>query len=80
MSIGDLQRTRRGWVVTAPSECPAGHPIGPGRGVLVGYMPCAGPFKNGHLTWSCPCGETVYAPALGPECALLHGAAAVRNV
>jgi hypothetical protein len=35
----------------------------------------AAPMADG---WSCRCGATVYAPPLGADCSVLHGAAAVR--
>lgn len=80
MAVGDLIRTRKGWTVVPPTACPNGHPLTGGR-VLVGHMPCAGPFPGGHTTWSCrACDATVYAPALTEQCELIHGAAKVRNL
>ena len=80
MAIGDLVQTPKGWAVTAPDTCPNGHALGAGR-TTVGFQPCGGEHRGGHLAWTCRhCGESVYAPATGSACRILHGAAGVRNL
>jgi hypothetical protein len=76
-AVDDLVRTRKGWAVVAPTQCPAGHEFGPGR-VHVGTAVCTGDGGR-HQTWRCEeCGEITFAPELGPHCSVLDGPAAVR--
>jgi hypothetical protein len=76
LAVGDLVLSSGGeWMVRPPERCGNGHPITPGR-VLVGTAVCA--CQDRHLTWTCDCGDTTYGPALGVECSLLNGPAAVR--
>lgn len=73
--IGELVRsTDDTWFVYPPKHCPVGHRLQPGR-TIVGHQVCGGEHRGGHVTWSCECGATVYAPALGSACRVLHGAA-----
>jgi RNase P subunit RPR2 len=45
--------------------------------VLVDHQPCS--YRGGHTSWTCrECGAVVYAPAIGADYRVLHGAAAVR--
>lgn len=68
------QDDRGNWVVTAPSHCPNGHPLGPGL-MLVGNRRCP---CSGHLTWTCrQCWCSIYNPPLQPGCTPLHGPAEV---
>jgi|GEM_PF-4172126 len=76
--VGPNHLTKRSWIVHPPSLCPNGHKLLPGK-TLVGNQPCGGAHGGSHLTWSCDCGGTVYAPALGSACRVLHGAAGVRE-
>jgi hypothetical protein len=76
--IGDLIQTKKGWITEAPTHCPDGHKLKPGQ-VLVGFQPCGGAHPGGHTSWSCRCGASVYAPALGSACRVLHGAAGIRS-
>jgi hypothetical protein len=70
--------TGGGWMVLAPPECPAGHPLGPRR-VEVGHQACS--CSSGHTTWRClACQATIYAPALAETCTVLAGPATVRNL
>lgn len=67
--------TAGGWMLLAPTRCPAGHPLSRGR-FLVGHQPCGCP--GGHTTWTClECDAVSYAPTVTPDCRLLAGAAAV---
>lgn len=52
-------------VLQAPTECAAGHPLGPGN-VLVSYRTCA--RDGGHTAWRCPrCGWIGYdTPCTNP--------------
>lgn len=79
MAVGDLVHTPKGWEVTAPTHCPNGHQLGPGR-MIVGHQPCGGMHRGGHTCWTCGCGQSVYAPGTGSACRILHGAAGVRNL
>ena len=74
--IGDLVLSTTGqWMVRAPERCRNGHLLA-GR-VLVGTAVCA--CQDRHLSWTCDeCGDTVYGPALGPHCSVLHGPARIR--
>ncbi|WP_370332618.1 hypothetical protein [Mycolicibacterium hippocampi] len=50
----------------------------PGGQVLVGHAPCTG---HSHTTWWCrECSTTTYGPALEPDCSVLNGPAAVRDL
>jgi hypothetical protein len=78
-AVGDLVRgTDDQWMVRPPQHCPSGHKLAPGR-VLVGHVPCGCGRRGGHMTWSCECGATVYAPPLSVACRVLVGPAAVRG-
>jgi hypothetical protein len=74
--VGDLVRCTDGSVMVRPPErCGNGHLL---RGhCLVGTLVCT--CRDRHLTWTCNrCNDTVYGPALGPDCSLMNGPAAVR--
>jgi hypothetical protein len=74
--VGDLVLSDRGeWMVRPPERCNSGHML---RGrCLVGTTVCA--CRDRHATWTCNrCNDTVYGPALGPHCSVLHGPAPVR--
>lgn len=60
-----LIRTRTGWQEPAPTHCPAGHPLLPGK-VLVGWLPCG--THHGHRTHQCHCGAITYTPAVDQTC------------
>lgn len=63
----DLYRVGDRWVEPAPSYCPRGHRLGPGR-VLVGSQVCDAEHGH-HRTHSCvACGATVFTPEPGPAC------------
>lgn len=75
--VGDLVRsTSGGWMQLAPTHCPAGHRLIPGR-MIVSYRPCA--THSGHRTWTCPCGGTIAAPEIDAACDV-QGPAAVREL
>jgi hypothetical protein len=77
--VGELvQATDGRFIVYAPRHCPNGHPLRPGH-VRVGFQPCGGEDRGGHLTWTCDCNATVNAPEFGPVCEVLHGPAKVRG-
>ena len=79
-NIGELAQTRKGWIVVPPKHCHDGHDLAPHQ-VLVGHMPCGGPFRGGYSTWRClECDDGVYAPALSEQRRLVHGAAQNRGV
>jgi hypothetical protein len=77
--VGDLIRRPDGTAaVCAPTHCPRGHLLGPGK-VLVGHQPCNCRQRGGHVTWEClECCAVVYAPPFMADCQPLGGAAAVR--
>lgn len=77
--VGDLVQDRRGrWITLAPTHCPRGDRLGPGR-VLVGHVACMGHGGGGHTLWHCrECDDTVYGPPLAEHCSVLAGPAAVR--
>lgn len=62
--VGDLVQTDRGWVVVAPTSCPAGHS---GIGWSVSCVACSC-STAGHMQWRCSCGKSVYAPQPGGHC------------
>jgi hypothetical protein len=74
-TVGDLVPCTDGTSMTlAPTCCPHGHQLGPGR-VLVGHQPCGCDMRGGHTTWSCQeCGATIYGPPLTAGCQPLAGA------
>lgn len=74
--VGDLVLSDRGeWMVRPPEKCCRGHLLA--GNCLVATHVCS--CQDRHLSWSCnACGEVTYGPALGVNCALLHGAARVR--
>ena len=76
-AVGDLVRTTDDrWMILRPQHCPAGHRLIPGR-MIVAHRPCA--EHSGHQTWTCPCGQTVAAPAVTAACDP-QGPAAVREL
>ncbi|WP_306355810.1 MULTISPECIES: hypothetical protein [unclassified Nocardia] len=46
------------WAEPIPARCPHGHPLPDAADVLVGWVPCPGPDRNGHRTHRCRCGAT----------------------
>lgn len=52
------------WEVPAPTHCPNGHSLEPGK-VTVGFVLCScdkvRARSRGHNSWRCRCGATVYA-------------------
>lgn len=74
---GDLVRRGDKWVTVAPTHCPNGHELGPGR-TLVGHTPCSCGQRGGHTTWWCrECDTPTYGPPLQPGCRPLAGPADV---
>ena len=80
--VGDLVNHRGKWVTLAPTHCPKGHVLGPGR-VLVGHVACGGHGGGGHTLWhclKCPVEELpTYGPPLASHCTVMNGPAAVRG-
>lgn len=62
-------------VVHGPTECPAGHPLGPNR-VLVGYVPCSCTDSVlRHQTWTCrTCGRQAFDPPCSNPASRFNGA------
>jgi hypothetical protein len=74
--VGDLVLSTSGqWMVRPPERCINGHRLA--GHCIVGTLVCACGERR-HLTWTCDCGDTTYGPALGLDCSLLNGPAAVR--
>jgi hypothetical protein len=62
-----LIRTANGWAEPAPTHCPNGHDLGPGR-VLVGSQVCSCEIHH-HRTHTCiQCGSVVYTPPMTAQC------------
>jgi hypothetical protein len=64
----------RGW---------SGHRNGAPTGTDCGGAPSSAPLRavarTDTLSWTCDlCGDTIYGPALGAECNVLHGPARIR--
>jgi hypothetical protein len=51
--IGELIRTKKGWIIQPPTHCPSGHDLTPGR-MLVGFQPCGGAHPGGHMSLVVP--------------------------
>ena len=74
--VGDLVLSTDGaWMVRPPERCANGHQLA--GHCIVGTLPCR--CQDRHLTWCCDaCGHITYGPALGVNCSVMNGPAAVR--